>query len=315
MNRKKRLLPAGLALLVCLCFFVSCSDRSQDFSDMGGAEIPLASGIPETALPTATASGTKTEASALVSLDYSNTADGYLMLKYTGTNSKVKTQITGPNGTTYTYNQALDGSFDVYPLSEGDGSYKLCVYENISEQSYACIFSFRVTVSLKNEFSPFLISNKYVNYNYDSKVVKKAAELCSNKKTVLAKISAVYSYVIQNFSYDYTLAKTVKSGYIPELDAVMDKKIGICFDYAAVMTAMLRSQSIPTKLVFGYTGSVYHAWILTYSPERGWLTTFIYFDGKNWKLMDPTFASTGESSSEIMAYIGNVKNYTAKYLY
>ena len=46
---------------------------------------------------------------------------------------------------------------------------------------------------------------------------------------------------------------------------------GICFDYAALMTAMLRSQGIPTKLEIGYSGEVYHAWISTYIDEIGWV--------------------------------------------
>lgn len=36
-------------------------------------------------------------------IDYSNTADGYVTAKYTGTAGKVKAQVAGP-GATYTYN-------------------------------------------------------------------------------------------------------------------------------------------------------------------------------------------------------------------
>lgn len=295
----------ALAFLLSACTGISVTNE----------EVPLASGIPETKFKAAEASGIKTESNEKAVLDYSNMADGYVMLKYTGTSSKVKTQIIGPSGAAYTYDQSLTGGWDVYPLSDGNGSYKISVYENISGRSYAMVFSFVLTVSLKDEFAPFLIPNKYVNYSASSKAVKKAAELCADKTTILKKIKAVYEYVICNFTYDYTLAKTVQSGYIPDLDAVMNKKTGICFDYAAVMTAMLRSQGIPTKLVFGYTGSVYHAWISVYSSETGWINSAIYFDGKQWKLMDPTFASTGKSSATIMKYIGNGENYTAKYLY
>ena len=41
----------------------------------------------------------------------------------------------------------------------------------------------------------------------------------------------------------------------------------------------------------------------------------IFFDGADWKLMDPTFASSGKQSESIMKYINNPKNYSAKYLY
>ena len=95
----------------------------------------------------------------------------------------------------------------------------------------------------------------------------------------------------------------------------MAAKTGICFDYAALMAAMLRSQGVPVKLVVGYTGNVYHAWLNVWSEKDGWVDNLIYFDGKVWKLMDPTFASSGKQSASIMQYIGDGANYTAKYLY
>ena len=281
---------------------------------IGSEEIPLAAGVPAADL-SAVASGTRVQQNDKVVLDYSNAADGYVMVRYLGKNPKVKTQITGQSGVTYTYNQSLTGDYDVFVLSDGSGSYKIAVYENISGTSYSTAFSYSINVTLKDEFAPFLRSNKYVNYSAASKVVAKAAELCKGQTTTNAKIKAVYTYVIGNYSYDYNLAKTVQSGYIPDLDKDFDSKKGICFDYAATMTAMLRSQGIPTKMVFGYTGSIYHAWINTYSSESGWVTGSIYFNGKDWKLMDPTFASSQKSSAEIMRYIGNGANYVAKYIY
>ncbi|MEA4896206.1 MAG: transglutaminase-like domain-containing protein [Oscillospiraceae bacterium] len=315
MEKRKSFLTAAIIFALVLTLFPACSVTEWNIPDIGADDVPLASGAPETVFAAAEASGLKVEANQKIILDYSNTAEGYVMLKYLGRNQKVKTLITGPNGVTYTYNQSPAGIWDVYSLTEGNGNYKVSVFENISGVSYAAIFSFYISVSLKDEFAPFLLSNKYVSYTSSSKAVKKSSELCVGKTSVIEKIKAVYEYVTGNFTYDYTLAETVQSGYIPNLDADMDKKSGICFDYAAVMTAMLRCQGIPTKMVFGYTGSVYHAWISVYSAETGWMNAVIYFNGKEWKLMDPTFASTGKSSAEIMKYIGNGKNYTVKYLY
>ena len=110
-------------------------------------------------------------------------------------------------------------------------------------------------------------------------------------------------------------AASVKSGYLPDLDQVMAEKKGICFDYAALMTAMLRSRGIPCKLVVGYAGTAYHAWISVWTAEHGWVDGVIYFDGSSWHRMDPTFASSSNQSDEILKYIGDGSNYTAKYLY
>jgi transglutaminase-like putative cysteine protease len=49
--------------------------------------------------------------------------------------------------------------------------------------------------------------------------------------------------------------------YTPDTDKALEMKKGICFDYAAVVATMLRSQNIPTKLVFGYApNGEYHSW-------------------------------------------------------
>ena len=99
------------------------------------------------------------------------------------------------------------------------------------------------------------------------------------------------------------------------VDKVLEAKKGICFDYSAVMAAMLRSQGIPCKLVIGYAGTVYHAWINVYIEGVGWVDKAIYFDGKTWTLMDPTFVSTGKGSASIMKYVTTASNYSAKYAY
>ena len=122
--------------------------------------------------------------------------------------------------------------------------------------------------------------------------------------------------MVTNLTYDYEKAGTVQSGYLPDVDKVLQEKKGICFDYASLMAAMLRSQGVPVKLVIGYTSTgEYHAWINVWSEESGWIDSVIYFDGKVWKLMDPTFASSGNQSQSIMEFIGNAGNYKERFAY
>jgi len=121
--------------------------------------------------------------------------------------------------------------------------------------------------------------------------------------------------VVKNITYDTELAENVKSGYLPVLDKVLESKKGICFDYAALMTGMLRSQGVPCKLVVGYAGTIYHAWISVWTEETGWIDGAIFFDGSSWHRMDPTFASSNNKSEAINSFISNDVNYTAKYFY
>lgn len=262
------------------------------------------------------ASGKVVKSNKQAEVDASNTADGYVMIRFTGGGTaKIKVIITGPKETKYTYNLNNGGKFETFPLSDGNGTYKIGVYRNVSGTQYSTSFSTSVDVKMKDEFAPFLLPNQYVNYTTDSATVKKAAELTKNCKTELEKVKAVYEFVVKTLTYDKERAANVQSGYLPNLDDVLAKKKGICFDYAALMAAMLRSQGVPCKLVVGYAGTAYHAWINTYSDAEGWVNGAIYFDGTTWKLMDPTFASSGKSSDSVMQYIGDGKNYSAKYLY
>ncbi len=247
-------------------------------------------------------------------IDYSNTKDGYVMVKYTAeTVKRLKAQVQGP-AVTYTYN-IQPGRWEVLPLTDGNGEYKVSLFENVKDNRYAGVISNTMQVEMTDAFAPFLRPNQYVNYNASSAVVAKAAELTKDSQKPLEKVEKIYDFVIGNLTYDTEKARTVQSGYLPVLDSVLEQKKGICFDYAALMTGMLRSQGVPCKLVVGYAGSAYHAWINVWSEETGWIDAVIFFDGQSWKRMDPTFASSAGESAEIMKYIGDGSNYTAKYFY
>ena len=99
------------------------------------------------------------------------------------------------------------------------------------------------------------------------------------------------------------------------LDTVMAAKKGICFDYAALMTGMLRSQGVPCRLLIGYAGTQYHAWISVWTEEQGWVDGVIRFNGTSWQRMDPTFASTSQRDESIMDFIATDTNYVVSYQY
>lgn len=260
------------------------------------------------------ASGSKVKKSARAAIDYSNTGDGYVMVNFTDSTSKrLKVQVTGST-TTYTYN-ITPKSWTTFPLSDGNGNYKVTVFENVSDNKYTTVLSESFSVKLKDEFAPFIRPNQYVNYENATNTIKKAAELTSGTDDTLEKVGNVYEFVVNHLSYDKEKAKNVQSGYLPNLDQILAGDKGICFDYAALMTGMLRSQGIPCKLVVGYAGTAYHAWISVWSAETGWVDGAIYFNGTTWQRMDPTFISSGKGSEAIKQFVGDGSNYTQKYLY
>ncbi len=270
--------------------------------------------VPLAAMPSADGTVMYQDKGAVI--DASNTQDGYIMVKYTGTSSsRLKVMIATPDNINYTYDLNTNGNYETFPFTDGNGTYKVGVYQNTQDTKYAVLLSKDIKVTLSSEYAPYIRPNQYVNYQSTSKVVQKGNELVAGAKTDLDKIKVVYEYVINNLTYDKQKAQTVQSGYVPDVDKILDAKTGICFDYASLMASMLRSQDIPTRLVVGYAGTTYHAWLNVYTKESGWIEGVVYFDGKEWKLMDPTFASSSKQDPKIMEFIGDGKNYTAKYEY
>lgn len=164
------------------------------------------------------------------------------------------------------------------PLQLGSGKYNVKLAKNIDGNKFKVVES----IDIKADIDPkqvYLNSISEINFNNDMKAIKKAAELVKNLKTDEEKIEAIYTYVAKNIEYDYDKAKTVKKIYLPTIDSTLTSQKGICYDYASMTAAMLRSQGIQTKLVKGNKndmGDVYHAWneVLV---------------GDQWKIIDTTY--------------------------
>lgn len=275
------------------------------------------SGPPRDSTPkvlTTSADGVTVYQNDFASIDASNTSQGYVMVKYNGTNEKVKLQITCPDQSCYTYLISDRGAYDTFPLTAGNGSYALQVLENVAGDTYTVSLAQSINVSIEDEFLPFLYPNQYVNFHTDSKAVSKGSDLAKDTYSDLDVVQNIYNYVIKNISYDTEKAQNVSYGYVPDIDDTLSSKKGICFDYAALMTSMLRSQNIPTKLEVGYSGDAYHAWISTYIDDKGWVDDIIQFNGDTWQIMDPTLAATNDSAA-VKKYVGDGSHYVVKYTY
>lgn len=252
--------------------------------------------------------GTTVYQEGAVTVDASDVSEGYVMVKYSGENPKIRMLLTGPSQIEYKYFIHGRDSYEAFPLSEGNGNYHLEVYENLEGNSYALIYSLDFEAQMPDENKAFLYANQYVNYTNENQAVALARQLAETACSDLEVVENVYRYVTENITYDYEKAGSVTSGYLPDIEDTLNEKKGICFDYAALMTAMLRTQRIPTRLEIGYREEVYHAWIGVYIPEQGWIDQIIVFDGENWSLMDPTLASDA-SESILEKYMENTDTY------
>lgn len=251
------------------------------------------------------------EGTADARIDLSAVAEGYVAVSAVAVN-RLKFQVV-KDDIVYNYDIASDGTPSVFPLQSGNGLYRFRVMENVVDSKYAENYSATCEVALLDEFQPFLRPNDYVPYTSDSLCVKKAQELVTTAGDELGFVNAVFQFVCSNVTYDREKAMAVTSGYMPKPDETMQTGKGICFDYAALAGAMLRSQGVPTKEIFGYVApdGVYHAWNMFYTELTGWVTVSYEVRADSWNRLDLTFSANGADNS----FIGNGSNYSDLYFY
>ncbi len=320
----KKLLP-----LLCLIILIGCADIDRLPSvDTGGVSSGSSAAIETATVPAVplrdppttsyypSADGVSVYSSDYVNIDYSNSSKGYIMVEYVGSHTgKVKFRVVDALENTYTYDLHGKTGYQVFHLHSGSGSYTFQTFEQSEGTQYYTVDTQTLTVTIEDELLPYLYPNQYVNFDENDLAVQTAQDLYTYTENDLDFIGEVFNFTIDTLKYDYEKAELAIdgqiAGYIPVVDEAITTGEGICFDYAALMTAMLRSQNVPTRMVFGYAGDVYHAWISVHTPETGWIENIIEFDGEKWVLMDPTFTDGGTDSS----YIGNGENYAEKYIY
>ncbi len=297
---------------------VAAASTSAAETTAAKTEKPAEIIIPDVKVPLA--SGVSVFSEEKAELDYSNAADGYVSVLYSGSSAQAKLRIT--NGSVqYDHDISADGTRDFIPLM-GSGSYTVKVYEHVSGKNFAPVLSGEFNVSMKNENDTFLYPNKYVSFGKDSDCVRKAAELCAGKSGDVEKIAAVFTYISENISYDKQLAATVNTtskggnAYIPDPDRTLSSGKGICFDYASLFAAMCRSGGIPARLVIGYADpNIYHAWNEVYTDETGWITPELFLKKKGYNIADATFYAGNSDKKKISEYISDDGNYAAVYRY
>ncbi|MEI7885072.1 MAG: transglutaminase-like domain-containing protein [Clostridia bacterium] len=232
----------------------------------------------------------------LLSFSFSTAAVGYfdetdldkglIHITYQSSGARVKVMIE-KDTKRYTYDLS-SSSMESFPLQMGNGSYKISILENISGNSYRLITSINAEANSKDPNLVFLNSIQNVNWNVDSESVKKAVAMTKDYPDLAKKARILWNYMAKNNKYDYKKLSTLKLSYVPIIDATLQEKTGICYDFSALFAAMLRSQGIPAKLVKGYApkyATGYHAWNEVYdAPTKTWLVIDSTYDLQMMKL-------------------------------
>ena len=243
-----------------------------------------------------------------VLIDLSHCSEGYVSI-FCMAEGKIKFQVL-KGELTVTYS-VVPGIPQIFPLQSGDGHYDFRAVINICDSKYAELYSTGADVVIADPFDPFLRPNQYADYDEESQCVALASQFASESVSAPDFINKVYGYICDNITYDTEKAKTVEPGYLPEPDLILGEGKGICFDYASLAASMLRSQGIPTKIIFGYVepNDLYHAWNKFYTEEGGWQIAEFSVSGSDWNRIDLTFHANDADAG----FIGDGSNYLDAY--
>jgi transglutaminase-like putative cysteine protease len=149
------------------------------------------------------------------------------------------------------------------------------------------------------EFAAYTSSEEYIESD-DSAIVAYAALLNDSNPWVV--VENVISFIAAHMTYSH--GSNIGAAW------AMDSGIGVCFDYACLMTALLRACGIPARYADGlvipdavpsttivelYTGrnirsanSSRHAWVEYYLPKVGWIVSDpTWYDGNDGN--DPSY--------------------------
>jgi len=223
--------------------------------------------------------------SGRVTVDITNVESGYLMVKHSGTENRLKVAISHLLGQNR-YDQIGDGQYQTYPLSYGSGVYGIAVYEQAPEGkqngNYKKIFGEFITVNMPDETMCFLYPNQYVWYTDYSVAKTLSDQLCVGLTSDIEKVEKVFSFINGQIRYDYVKALTIQTNYIPDADQTLRDETGICFDFASLFACMLRVQGVPTQVAIGK--------LLISDPPlaHAWNKVKI---GDKWLMIDPTFGN------------------------
>lgn len=129
----------------------------------------------------------------------------------------------------------------------------------------------------------FVDSDNPVIYNTAKSLIKD-----ETRPIEIAKI--LYNYVVRNLDYDFPRAEEKDYEFLYASE-ILDRRKGVCADYAILYTALLRSAGIPARLAAGIPVwaillekekeiDMGHAWVEVKLPGYGWIPIDITVEDK-----------------------------------
>lgn len=231
---------------------------------------------------------------------------GAVKVSYQSSSNAAVKLLIEKDGRKYSYNIQHNGTDEVFPLQLGNGDYAVSVMKQVEGNKYRRIYSETVQLSMKDGKQVYLNSIQIIKWDRTKQAVRLAQKLTKGLKTDQEKVKTIYNYIVKNMNYDFDKYAKLENTYLPDIDATLQCKGGICYDFSSLFAAMARSVGVPVKLVKGYTSNVkgYHAWNEVYDSKTG-----------KWLVVDTAFDSQLRAAKAKYTLEKNVKDYSKVYEY
>jgi len=246
--------------------------------------------------------------------------------EYQVLNYRIRYQITNPNFFTSNYEIALPPTINETQVvayenlnpkpnrtyTDSDGNY-MAVYKIRPKQALEVelkgsskLTSKQIDPLLGGKFSdlPKNSVRKYTEkkefWETDNFQIKQIAKDLRNPNlTVAENANKIYNYIVDNYSYDFGIAKKDFVDRKGAIKALNDKAGWGCMEFTDSFIAIARAMGIPTREINGYAitttesqkpisvtlknGDLLHAWPEFYDPKLGWIQ------------IDPTWGDTSNT--------------------
>jgi transglutaminase-like putative cysteine protease len=241
-------------------------------------------------------------------------------------NYRIRYQIANPNLFTSNYEIALPPTINGSQIVayenlnpepsrtyiDGDGNY-MAVYRlkpnqelSVELKGSAKLTGKQVDPIYGGKFDELSKSVTVVNtqrqtfWEVDDPVVKEVADKLKDPTlTVAQNANKIYDYLVENYSYDFSIAKKDFVDRKGAAKALADKAEWGCMEFTDSFIAIARAMGIPAREINGYAitstesikpisvtfknGDLLHAWPEYYDPKLGWVQ------------IDPTWGDTSNT--------------------
>lgn len=229
-------------------------------------------------------------------VDWSTATNGYITFTAKGQTRVFVLQ--GPDDTQALF-RVNKGDMIKVALVDGTGKYQYAIANNTNGgKSYRVQYKNSFTVqSIDAELAPYLVSTPYGDYENAPNATAKAEELWDSEKTQLENIEAIAEWV-DSLKYDKSLRQGAIDVYVAP-DSVIENGGGVCNEMSKLLSAMLRSQGVPTYVQTGHNASgSNHGWVMAWVELSASVKDGVTSSKGAWVLIE---ATSGQIPTKPMA--------------